>query len=389
MNLFTIPWRHIREKWLRSIMLIAVFTLGVASMVGLYQLSGLIAENFEKKLVRYGANILVTPKQEALKISYGGFTLGDVAIQDAPIGLSTALAAVGEIPLRENIALIAPKLLAATRLSGESIGLVGVDWNKELELKGYWKIEGAFPDADAPAHALAGSAFARRFGLRSGQTLEIGGQTLLVTGILRSAGNDDDHVLFASLPFVQRLTGKPDQASFLEVAALCSGCPIDDLVAQLQKALPGTEVNALRQVVESRMYAVEFSRNLAFSVCLVILVTACAMLLMSMLSAVAERRKEIGVLRAVGFSRGRVFLLFVSEALAIGLLAGVMSYGIGQLLALSVLEQLQLTENPGLSFNLAQFAGTSLFAGTFAGLAAAFPAWKASLVEPAEALSSL
>ena len=70
------------------------------------------------------------------------------------------------------------------------------------------------------------------------------------------------------------------------------------------------------------MYAVHFAQNLAFYVSLVILVTACAMIIMSMLSAVNERRKEIGIMRAVGFSRASVFTVFVSEALGIGLLAG-------------------------------------------------------------------
>ncbi|MCL2123682.1 MAG: ABC transporter permease, partial [Desulfovibrionaceae bacterium] len=78
MTLLTIPIRHTRAKWLRVLLLLAVFALGVASMTGLRQISTLIGDSFEKKLVSYGANILVTPKRETLTVSYGGYALGDV-----------------------------------------------------------------------------------------------------------------------------------------------------------------------------------------------------------------------------------------------------------------------------------------------------------------------
>ena len=219
--------------------------------------------------------------------------------------------------------------------------------------------------------------------------MSVEGRELLVTGILRPTGSDDDTVLFAPLGFVQTIAGSPDKASFLEVAALCSGCPIEDIVAQLGVALPGTEVRALRQVAESRMYAVHFARNLTFSISLVILVTACAMLVMSMLSAVAERRKEIGIMRAVGFSRFAVFVVFVVEALGIGLPAGVVGYLAGHLPAGWVLERLHLADVALPAFEPGAFALTVIASGLAAGLAAAFPAWKASRVEPAQALVSL
>ncbi len=387
MTMFTIPLRYARAKWLRTALLTAVFALGVASMTGLWQVSALIGDSFEKKLVSYGANILVTPKRDTLKVSYGGYTLGDVTLEEHWIPLPAALAGIDAIPLRANVAVVAPKLLAAARLSDQNVALVGVDWEEELALKGYWEAEGALPAG--PGEVLAGSALAGKLGLHPGQTLDLGGRAFRVSGILQPTGSDDDAVLFAPLAFVQEFTGKPGQAAFLEVAALCSGCPIEDIVTQLQSALPDTEVRALRQVAESRMYAVHFAQNLAFSVSLVILVTACAMIIMSMLSAVAERRKEIGIMRAVGFSRAKVFALFVTEALSVGLLAGLLGYLAGHVLAGYVLDQLHLDDVAAMGFAVGPFIATIAVAAAAAGLAAAFPAWKASLVEPAEALVAL
>ncbi len=389
MMLLTIPLRYARVKWLRTLLLVAVFALGVASMTGLYQVSTLIGDSFEKKLISYGANILVTPKRDTLKVSYGGYTLGDVALEEHWINLTQAHTAIDAMPLRANVAVVAPKLLSTTRLEGQSIALVGVSWPEELALKAYWEVSGELPAQDSTNSILAGANIAKKFNLLHGQSLKLGGQDMQISGVLQATGSDDDNVIFAPLAFVQKLAGKPDMAAFLEVAALCSGCPIEDIVMQLQQALPNTEVIALRQVAESRMYAVHFAQNLAFYVSLVILVTACAMIIMSMLSAVAERRKEIGIMRAVGFSRSSVFVVFVTEALVIGLLSGIAGYIIGHMLAGYVLGQLHLTDTTSLSFNFTTFAATIAIVSLTAGVAAAFPAWKASLVEPAEALVAL
>jgi putative ABC transport system permease protein len=389
MTLFTIPLRYIRAKWLRTGLLIAVFALGIVSMTGLWQVSALVGESFERKLINYGANILVTPRRDTLTVSYGGYSLGDVTLEERLIDIAEAYRGIDAMPLRANVAVVAPKLLASTRLEGQAVAVVGVDWSAELILKGYWDVSGDLPATDGSAELLIGSRLGAQFGIQPGQTLRVEGRDFRVSGLINTTGSDDDSVIFAPLGFVQDFSGKPGQASFLEVAALCSGCPIADIVEQLQAAMPGTEVNALRQVAHSRMYAIEFAQNLAFYVSLVILATACAMIIMSMLSAVAERRKEIGIMRAVGFSRSSVFMVFVAEAVGIGVLAGLIGYLAGHLLAGYVLAQLQLDDVSGQVFSFAPFLGTVAVAAVAVALAAAFPAWKASLVEPAEALVSL
>ena len=389
MTIFTLPIRHIKAKWLRAALLVAIFTIGLASMSGLYQVSTLIADSMEKKLVSFGANILVTPKHETLKISYGGYSLGNVTLDEQPISLDTALKAIDSIEYRANIAIVAPKVLAIGRISGQAVTLVGVNWESEFQLKGYWDVEGVFPEKDSRNDVLAGATAARKLGLTPGQVLEVGGHSLCISGVLKPTGSDDDTALFVPLYLAQQIATKEGQASFLEIAALCSGCPIEDIVTQLQEVLPDVEVMALAQIAESRMYSVHFAQNLAFSVSLVILVTACAMLVMSMLSSVAERRREIGIMRAVGFSRAKIFIVFASEAIGLGFVSGTLAYALGQLLTVYVLQQLHLAEDVSINFQVVPFITLVLLAVLTASAAAVFPAWKASRVEPAEALVSL
>ncbi|SCM72140.1 ABC transporter permease [Desulfovibrio sp. 86] len=238
-------------------------------------------------------------------------------------------------------------------------------------------------------HLLAGATVAERLKLGPGQTIWLNGAQYLVEGVLQPTGSDDDSVLFAHLPEAQKLFHAPDAASFIEAAALCSGCPIEDIVNELGAALPGQDIRALRQVVAQRMYSISFAQNMALVVTVVILFSACVMVVMSMLVSVNERRKEIGLLRAVGFSRRAVFFIFAAEALVIGFLAGVAGYAAGYAAGSKVLVAMQIEAAAYPAFSFAALFGYGLMASALAVLAAAFPACKAARANPAEALTSL
>ncbi|MGE4312183.1 ABC transporter permease [Desulfovibrio sp.] len=238
-------------------------------------------------------------------------------------------------------------------------------------------------------HLLAGATVAERLKLSPGQAIWLNGAQYLVEGVLQPTGSDDDSVLFAHLPEAQKLFHAPDAASFIEVAALCSGCPIEDIVSELGAALPGQDIRALRQVVAQRMYSISFAQNMALVVTVVILFSACVMVVMSMLVSVNERRKEIGLLRAVGFSRRAVFFIFAAEALVIGFLAGVAGYAAGYFAGSKVLVAMQIEAAAYPAFSFAALFGYGLMASALAVLAAAFPAYKAARANPAEALTSL
>lgn len=238
-------------------------------------------------------------------------------------------------------------------------------------------------------HLLAGAAVAERLKLTPGQAILLNGEQFHVEGVLQSTGSDDDNVLFAHMAQAQKLFHAPDAASFIEVAALCSGCPIEDIVDELSASLPGQDIRALRQVVAQRMYSISFAQNMALVVTVVILFSACVMVVMSMLVSVNERRKEIGLLRAVGFSRRAVFFVFAAEALVIGFLAGTTGYAAGYFAGSKVLVAMQIEAAAYPAFSFAALFGYGLMASALAVLAAAFPACKAARANPAEALTSL
>jgi putative ABC transport system permease protein len=387
MNILTIPLRNTWRKPSRTVLLLMVFTLGVMSIVALYQVSLVIGAGMEKKLSAYGANILVSPKNETLSVRYGGFHLGDMLYQVQPLSEMETVAAVRSIGHKDRISAVAPKLVATTAIDGTPVALVGVRWEEELPIKSYWMTEGLFPSA--PDEIVAGSRAAEKFGLAAGDTVNLMGGSFTVSAVLHPTGGDDDEVLLADLGTVQALTNRPDEVSFLEVAALCHGCPIEDIVAQMRDKLPGTDIKALSNVVNQRMASIHFVQRLVLSISLVILVTAATMVGLSMLSAVNERKKDIGLLRSLGFSKSKVFFIFCVEAGIIGILSGVLGYFFGYGAGLKALSMLAMAEGARPVFDLTHLLLTCAVICTVTVAAAAYPAWKGAGVEPSQALLAL
>ncbi|QGY39804.1 FtsX-like permease family protein [Pseudodesulfovibrio cashew] len=387
MNILTIPLRNLRRKWVKTLLLLLVFSLGVTSIVALNYVSDVVGGSLEKKLTAYGANILILPRSEKLTVSYGGFSLGDMVLGVSDLDERAVEERAASIALKDRISVVAPKLVAMATVDGTGVGVVGVRWDKEKILKGYWAADGVFPSSDG--EVLAGAKAAERLGLHPGSAVDLGGRALTVSGVLHPTGSDDDAVLFADMDFAQRSFGTPGRVNFVEVAALCAGCPIEDIVAQLSAAMPGTDIKALQSVVKQRMYSVNFVKELILTVSVIILLIACCMVGVTMLASVNERIKEIGLVRSLGFSRRGVFAVFCFEAMLIGLAAGALGYAAGVLLSAKVLQVLDMTEGAHLAFQPAHMAATCLFIATVSVLAAFFPAWKASSVEPSGALISL
>lgn len=137
------------------------------------------------------------------------------------------------------------------------------------------------------------------------------------------------------------------------------------------------------------MASVHFIRNLALAVSLVILITAGAMVGLSMLSAVNERRKDIGILRSLGYGKGQVFAIFCLEAGFVGMLAGLVGYLSGFAASFKVLEMLRLGEGLAPSFSILHLLLVGVFFGLVAVAAALYPSWKGAGIEPSAALVAL
>jgi putative ABC transport system permease protein len=387
MNLATIPFKNMQRKLTKTLLLVLVFSLGVISIVTLYQVSLVVGHSLEKKLTAFGANIIVRPSIEKLSVSYGGFHMGDMLLNVKDLQETETTTAIKSIALNDRISVVAPKLVNMVKIDGMAIAVVGVKWDEELRIKSYWATDGAMPQQSD--EILLGSLAAQKLGIKTGDTLSLIDKEFKVSGVLFETGSDDDSVILMGLGRLQEMLGQPDAISFIEVAALCSGCPIEDIVAQIRTSLPKTSVIALQNIVNQRMSSVRFVQKLALSISLVILITASTMVGLSMLSAVNERKKDIGILRSLGYGKSRVFMIFCLEAGVIGVVAGGFGYLIGFGASLKALEFLTLTDVAAPVFSIVQLGICVSIFPLITILSALYPAWKGASIEPSQALVSI
>lgn len=376
-----------KRKKLRTALIIIVFSFGILSIVALNNISKVVGAGLEKKLNQFGANIILSPKSEGLNVSYGGFNLGNLSYVIKYLSEKEVVEGVKGIEFKENISTIAPKLVSSRIISGEHYPLVGVDFEEEIKIKNYWSINGRIPSKGN--EILLGSAVAARLYATLGQSLQIDGETYSVAGILNVNGNDDDNVIFMDLHKLQVLENKIDKVNFVEVSALCSGCPIDDIVSQISQKLPNIDIKALQSIVKQRMSAVMFVENLALTVSLVILVTACLMIGLFMFASVNERKKEIGVLRSLGYSKFNIFSVFSFEALSVGFISGIVGFLSGYFLSLSALKFLNIENSGDLTFSPLSFVLVVLGVMLVSVIASSYPSLKAAKIQPSEVLVQL
>ena len=387
MNILTIPMRNMRRKPAKTLLLLFVFSMGVMSIVALFEVSRVVGESLERKLTAFGANIVISPKTEALSLSYGGFHMGDMLLDVPNLAETKTADAIRNIELNERISAVAPKLVTLASVKESAVAVVGINWDQEQRIKSYWAVDGAFSGQET--ELLVGSRAAEQLGLKNGDVVSLFDQQFTVAATLYETGSEDDGVIFMGLPRLQQLLGRSDSTSYIEVSALCSGCPIEDIVAQIQSALPGAKVSALRHVVVQRMASVHFVQQLALAVSLIILITAVCMVGLSMLSAVNERKKDIGILRSLGYGKRQVFFIFCIEAGCVGGLAGFIGYFAGFGASFHVLEFLNLTAGTVPAFSSLHLFASMMIFTIITVVAASYPALKGARIEPSRVLVAL
>ena len=277
------------------------------------------------------------------------------------------------------------------------------------------------------------------FGVSVGGTVTILGQNFQVIGIHGTSSVSDVQTLYMNLSDAQALTNNTDYITTLHVfadnaadvsavaSALSSLHPELDVTTsqtrleQLQnlKSTYQTMLNSTQTNYETQVQAAQTTMNQtnsqAFEEIIVLVAATSLIVLFVMLYTVRERTKEIGTLKAIGFSNGAVMSQFMLEGVLLSVLAGIVAIVIGSVAAPFLTSVLlphvssavnlfgtssriiiaggnpaidtatsTATVAVSLSPELMLIAfGSAIFLGAIGSL---YPAWRAARTRPAEAM---
>lgn len=382
MRLDSIAVKNLCRRKGKSLFLLLTIMVVMGTVTGLFTLSMTMKEEVSNSFDEIGPNILVKPPESGSAFSYGGVIIpaaGEPGFQLT----NDHILAINGIPERESIAVVAPKLLGLASAGERQVTVVGVDFPYELRLKKWWTYQGKAPSGQEDL--LVGYKLAQSLGWAPGQVVSLNGRDFRVAAVLDEQGNDDDQVIFMQLLAAQKLLNQQDKLSFIEVAAYCSSCPIEEITAQIQSKIPGAQVVALAETVKWREETVERFVKFAWAMSGVIMTAGSLVIFLTMMAATKQRTAEIGTYRVFGYRRSHIMEIFLTEALLAGWVGGLAGFALGIPLARQAAPYVSdLNLYISWDWSLGLMVIMASIALTF--LASLYPAMKAASLDPVEAL---
>jgi len=213
--------------------------------------------------------------------------------------------------------------------SQPNLGLI----TKAQVVKGQWF--GSHP-AD---QLLVSTAYASSKSIKVGQQMPINGTNFTVVGLVSPTVSGDASDLYFDLPSLQSLASSSGQVNEVLVE-VDNSSQVGTVVKRIQKLLPGAQVLANdsldNTVTGSLANAHTIATDFGGVMALIILLAAFIIAALLTLSSISKRVREIGTLRAIGWSRGRVVRQIVAETTGIGVLGAGLGLAVGAIVCVAI-----------------------------------------------------
>jgi putative ABC transport system permease protein len=177
--------------------------------------------------------------------------------------------------------------------------------------------------------ALISDSMASKNNLKVGSTFTAFKTTLTVVGTFKSGTQAGDNFVILSLPSLERLSGNA-HAVTAAVADVDSVSNIGSTTDTVKKVLGSSaDVTSSEQTVQNAIKPLQDIQNVSLYSLIGAVIAGSVIILLTMIMIVRERKREIGVIKALGSSNLRVMFQFMVEALTLTILGAVIGLIIG------------------------------------------------------------
>ena len=396
--------RFLREGRMQSVLIIVGVAAGVAVVAYISALiAGLQANTLEKTLGAQ-AHVTLSPLDEVVAMSApsaSGTVLAQVQPRaQRPRSVANWTALVPLLEATPGVAAVSPMVagagLAQRGEATKSIALVGVELERYDRIVNLRRKVVAGQARLAPGEAILGRELAADLGVRVGDrvTIVTGGvagsvsDAVRVTALVDLGVRDlNRRTVLVPLRAAQSLVGLPGGATNVDIT-LTDVWAAPVLATDLARRWP-YKVESWQDTnapLVSALNAQSVSTSLIRAVVMIVVVLGIASVLVV---TVVQKRREIGILRAMGATRGQVLRIFLLQGAVVGALGSALGVALAVALIFAFtsfvkgsdgLPLFAITLAPGLALRI---AGVATLCGVLAAVA---PARRAAALDPAQAI---
>jgi len=336
-----------------------------------------IAGAITKQLRSYGSNIIILPKGASFNIEVGNESFEP--LKNSNYLPQNELHKIKEIFWQNNISAFAPFLEGKVFLNNQKeVLLSGTFFNKHILLEDeedfhtgikslypFLQIQGKWVEDDDLQNLMVGELLAQNNSLKLGDMIELQGKKFKIVGILKGEDKFLNKIV-TSLALAQALFDKEGLYSRVEVSALT--IPEDDLARkartdvsslnalehdtwycsayvgsiayQIQEELSGASAKPLNAISDAESFIVKKIQSLIGITSIICIVVGALAIYSLMSSSIHIRKKEIGLLKALGANNFEIYAIFAGENLILALLGAcfgfICSIGLCQIIALNI-----------------------------------------------------
>ncbi len=357
--------KNLFRRKTRTLLTVIGIAIGVAGVVALGAMAEGFINSYTTILTSSGADIILAQGDAAdLMLS---------AVDDS------VLQQIQNVPGVKSVAGVMWGIVSVSDVP--YFFVLGLNSN-EFSFQHYRVVEGE--TIRGARQTLVGRTAAKAFKKNVGDHFKIQDVSFKIVGIYETGSGMEEMGAVITLKEAQDIFKKPRQVTYYQIKVARPEM-MDTVVKELSRRFPKLAASRSATYMDDQQTTV-ILRAMGWFIGVLALLGGGLVMMNTMLMSVFERTREIGVLRAVGWKRGRVLRMILGEAVVLSVLGGIVgiALGVAMVLGLNELPALAgLFENSITTGSYAQGMLIAIILGGFGGL---YPAWRAAGLEPVEAM---
>lgn len=307
-----------RARMLTALLAIAMGATIISGLVTIYYD---IPRQMGKEFRSYGANMLVIP------------TNPDKKITNEQLDEIKSLIPSGKLVGQ------APYIYTNAKINEQPYMLAGTDLKGAKENAPYWLIDGSWPEK--PREVLIGNEVSKALELKEGDkiiinTPKVNGEgsidtNFVVSGVVTTGGKEEE-LIFMSIDDISQLV-KDKNFDVVEYSIEAEQNELSKIVSNISQKDGSLTPQMVKRVTASQDIVLNKLQALVFIVTIIVLFIMMICVSTTMMAVVTERRKEIGLKKALGATNSSVIVDFLGEGAFLGVFGGLLGVVLGYIFA--------------------------------------------------------